>query len=103
MMENGRDSASSTPRSPEKTERPPTPSRNRDHRDPFVDEKKIRHSCRSPRPGTSLTPIVRPTARRPQQSILGENTPPAVGYHAVALQNMSTSTPQPKEPELPPG
>ncbi|KAG6107671.1 hypothetical protein E4U31_008227 [Claviceps sp. LM219 group G6] len=42
----------------------------------------------TPMPGLSLTPILRPTARRPQQSILGENTPPQSST-MLALHNMS--------------
>ncbi|CAH0059461.1 unnamed protein product [Clonostachys solani] len=47
----------------------------------------------SPVPGPSLTPIVRPTVRRPQtQSILGENTPPQSST-MLALQNMGSPPP----------
>ncbi|KAL5596519.1 hypothetical protein BROUX41_006744 [Berkeleyomyces rouxiae] len=52
-------------RSPEKNLRPVTPTAN--HAD---------YSTGSPGPGPSLTPIIRPVARRTHQSILGENTPP---------------------------
>ena len=98
MIEGGRDTASSIPRSPEKNDRPGTPSRSLD---PFQDEKDERAVVPSPRPGPSLTPILRPTARRPQQSILGENTPPQSAT-MLALQNMTTSaTTQQKEPEAP--
>ena len=107
MLEGGgRDSLQSTPRSPEKTERPTTPQR-RDTRDTFMeprDDRQDRSANGTPTPGPSLTPIIRPTVRRPQQSILGENTPPQSAT-MLALQNMSTqsntSTPAPKEPEAP--
>ncbi|KAK3303970.1 uncharacterized protein B0T15DRAFT_399316 [Chaetomium strumarium] len=105
MIESGaRDSAQSSPRSPEKTERPKTPQR----RDTFMSEPREDKQERSsvgttPTPGPSLTPIIRPTVRRPHQSILGENTPPQSAT-MLALQNMSTqsnnSTPS-KEPETP--
>ncbi|KAF5134859.1 hypothetical protein E5D57_005496 [Metarhizium anisopliae] len=46
----------------------------------------------TPIPGPSLTPILRPTARRlPQQSILGENTPPQSST-MLALQNMGSKS-----------
>lgn len=97
MIESGRDSSSSTPRSPEKTDRPATPLRSRD---PFVDskadEKDDRALVSSPRPGSTITPVIRPTVRRPHHSILGENTPPQSAT-MLALQNMST--PSQKEPE----
>lgn len=99
MIESGRDSASSTPRSPEKFDRPSTPHRSRD---PFVDskadEKDDKALISSPRPGSTITPVIRPTVRRPHQSILGENTPPQSAT-MLALQNMST--PSHKEPEAP--
>ncbi|QPG97963.1 hypothetical protein C2857_007098 [Epichloe festucae Fl1] len=41
----------------------------------------------TPTPGPSLTPILRPTARRPPQSILGESTPPQSST-MLALQTM---------------
>ncbi|GAB1313639.1 Transport protein USO1 [Madurella fahalii] len=105
MIESGtRDSsAHSTPRSPEKIERPTTPLRGRDS---FVEPKDERDdrssSTGTPKPGPSLTPIIRPTVRRPHQSILGENTPPQSAT-MLALQNMSTqnSSPTPKAPETP--
>ncbi|KAK3320674.1 hypothetical protein B0T19DRAFT_245058 [Cercophora scortea] len=108
MIEAGRESNSSTPRSSEKTDRPSTPSRSRD---PFVeprDEKDDRGLIASPRLGPSLTPIIRPSVRRPHSSILGENTPPQSAT-MLALQNMgnyssnsnSHNTPIAKEPETP--
>ncbi|KAG9257483.1 uncharacterized protein F5Z01DRAFT_671080 [Emericellopsis atlantica] len=45
-----------------------------------------------PMPGSSLTPIIRPTVRRPPpQSILGENTPPQSST-MLALQTMGSQT-----------
>ncbi|KAI2468435.1 hypothetical protein F4781DRAFT_398272 [Annulohypoxylon bovei var. microspora] len=90
-----RDSANSTPRgSPEKDRsgrsqtRPQTPVRGRDHeREPRSDEKE------NTAPGTptpmsaNLSSMVRPSARKPPQSILGENTPPQSAT-MLALQNM---------------
>jgi DNA repair exonuclease SbcCD ATPase subunit len=107
MIESGsRDSLQSTPRSPEKMERPTTPQR-KDTRDAFTEpkeDKQERSTVGTPTPGPSLTPIIRPAVRRPHQSILGENTPPQSAT-MLALQNMSTqsnnSTPAPKEPETP--
>ncbi|KAK3344462.1 hypothetical protein B0T25DRAFT_463333 [Lasiosphaeria hispida] len=102
MIESGRESP--TLRSPEKTDRPTTPSRGRD---PFVEAKSERDDrtiMGSPIPGPSLTPIIRPTVRRPHQSILGENTPPQSAT-MIALQTMGTHGPAPppssKEPENP--
>ncbi|KAG6042238.1 hypothetical protein E4U41_002581 [Claviceps citrina] len=46
----------------------------------------------TPVPGPSLTPILRPTARRPPQSILGENTPPQSST-MLALQTMGAKSP----------
>ncbi|AEO71052.1 uncharacterized protein THITE_2058955 [Thermothielavioides terrestris NRRL 8126] len=101
----GRDSPQSAPRSPEKPERPKTPQR-RDTPAPAEsrEDKQERSTAGTPTPGPSLTPIIRPTVRRPHQSILGENTPPQSAT-MLALQNMSTqsssSTPAAKEPETP--
>ncbi|KAG8423288.1 hypothetical protein J3458_000193 [Metarhizium acridum] len=54
----------------------------------------------TPIPGPSLTPILRPTARRLPQSILGENTPPQSST-MLALQNMGTkSSSREAEPAL---
>lgn len=103
MIESGRDSNSSTPRSPEKTDKPSTPSRSHS-RDPFMDsrpdDRDEKSLVTSPRPGPSTTPIIRPTVRRPhQQSILGENTPPQSAT-MLALQNMSA--PAQREPSKDP-
>ncbi|KAL2259068.1 hypothetical protein VTK26DRAFT_7386 [Humicola hyalothermophila] len=108
-------SAQSTPKSPEKAdkaERPTTPLRSRDvFMEPKEEKEDLRASVGTPRPGPSLTPIIRPAVRRPHQSILGENTPPQSAT-MLALQNMSaqsnnnnssssSTTPAPKEPETP--
>ncbi|KAL2159754.1 hypothetical protein VTH06DRAFT_1887 [Thermothelomyces fergusii] len=92
MIEAGsRDLLQSTPRSPEKGDRPTTPQR-RETRDSFMesrDDRQDRPTNGTPTPGPSLTPIIRPTAvRRTQQSILGENTPPQSAT-MLALQSMS--------------
>ncbi|KAH6851308.1 hypothetical protein B0I37DRAFT_404941, partial [Chaetomium sp. MPI-CAGE-AT-0009] len=107
MLEgSGRESPQSAPRSPEKMERPRTPQR-RETRDPFIeprDDRQDRSATSTPIPGPSLTPIIRPVVRRPQNSILGENTPPQSAT-MLALQNMTTQSnntpPAPKEPEAP--
>ncbi|KAK4167313.1 putative ATPase [Cladorrhinum sp. PSN259] len=77
--------------SPEKNGRPKTPSAVRRNSWINMDSQNDRDdklSGVSPQPGPSLTPILRPTARRVQQSILGENTPPQSAT-MLALQNMS--------------
>ncbi|KAK4187587.1 putative ATPase [Podospora australis] len=96
MIENGHSGSSPAgpPRSPEKSDlRPVTPSRASTH-DSWLDYKDSRDrenlAPPSPRPGPSLTPILRPTARRAHQSILGENTPPQSAT-MLALQNMSST------------
>lgn len=95
-------------RSPEKTERalPSTPSRaSTDYFGPTEaksegDERERRHSI-NPTPSASLTPVIRPTPRRPHPSILGENTPPQSAT-MLALHNMSSKdSPREKEPENP--
>ncbi|KAG5963622.1 hypothetical protein E4U58_003495 [Claviceps cyperi] len=72
---NKSDPRPTTPTTPR--ELPPEP------RHEYVDSENS-----TPMPGLSLTPILRPTARRPQQSILGENTPPQSST-MLALHNMS--------------
>ena len=97
-------SAQSTPRSPEKIERPTTPLRSRDaFAEAREDGSGREDKFGTPRPGPSLTPIIRPTVRRPHQSILGENAPPQSAT-MLALQNMTTnninsSSAPPKDPE----
>ncbi|KAL2265146.1 hypothetical protein VTJ83DRAFT_6246 [Remersonia thermophila] len=81
------------PRSPEKSDRPVTPQR-RDTRDAFLEAKDYsqeRSSTSTPTPGPSLTPIIRPIARRSHQNILGENAPPPSAT-MIALQNMSAQS-----------
>ncbi|KAI0837296.1 hypothetical protein F5Y06DRAFT_86224 [Hypoxylon sp. FL0890] len=90
-----RDSTNSTPRgSPEKdrSTRPSTPVRGRDH-----DRESRSAERENTAPGTptpmppNLNPMARPSARRPPQSILGENTPPQSAT-MLALQNMPSSS-----------
>lgn len=86
MIEGGSGSPNpnvSPSRSPERLQTPasPTPVRSRDTSE-----------AREMGPGPSLTPVVRPTARRPPpQSILGENTPPQSST-MMALQSMSSQS-----------
>ncbi|KAL2112988.1 hypothetical protein VUR80DRAFT_5748 [Thermomyces stellatus] len=89
----------SSPASPEKSARPETPTRNRESITASPDKESQRGT---PGPGPSLTPIVRPIVRRPQQqSILGENTPPQSAT-MLALQNMPASAPKEAETQTPP-
>ncbi|KAH8773463.1 hypothetical protein F5883DRAFT_413121 [Diaporthe sp. PMI_573] len=92
MIEGG----GSPSRSPEKKEGPTTPSRS--GTDPFdeqrPDEKDLKQISLTPI-GQSLTPVLRPTPRRPQ-SILGENTSPQSAT-MLALQTMSTPKDSPRE------
>lgn len=95
-------------KSPDKADRdtPTTPSRSRT--DPFAearpdDQDREREQRLSLTPASaSLTPVIRPTPRRPQSSILGENTPPQSAT-MLALQSMSTPKDSPREekPEMP--
>lgn len=95
-------------RSPDKVDRdlPATPSRSKtdyftdDRSDEQERDKERRHSLTAA--GASLTPVIRPTPRRPQSSILGENTPPQSAT-MLALHNMSTprDSPRSREPETP--
>lgn len=92
MIEGG----GSPSRSPEKKEGPTTPSRS--GTDPFDEQKPDDRDQKqiSLTPiGQSLTPVLRPTPRRPQ-SILGENTPPQSAT-MLALQTMSTPKDSPRE------
>ncbi|KAJ2907147.1 hypothetical protein MKZ38_007662 [Zalerion maritima] len=91
LLEGGGLSGTSTPRaqSPEKG-RPSTPIREREGRSLDRDSSKT-PSSNAPNPNQSLTPIVRPAARRHQTSILGENTPPQSDTMR-ALQSMATPT-----------
>lgn len=95
-------------RSPDKADRdlPTTPSRTKtdyftDNRSVEQDrEKERRHSLTAA--GASLTPVIRPTPRRPQSSILGENTPPQSAT-MLALHSMYNpkEPPREREPEAP--
>lgn len=96
-------------RSPEKTDRPlpNTPSVKSDYFGPAgakfeAEDRERRHSINlSPTPSAGLTPVVRPTPRRPHASILGENTPPQSAT-MVALHNMSSKDlPREREPDTP--
>lgn len=101
-------------RSPDKTERPSLPATpSRSNTDYFNDarvtdeQEREREREREQRlsltpAGASLTPVIRPTPRRPQSSILGENTPPQSAT-MLALQHMSTpkDSPRDKEPDAP--
>ncbi|CAJ2511041.1 Uu.00g066660.m01.CDS01 [Anthostomella pinea] len=105
FLEGSRDSANSTPRaSPEKERytRPSTPSRAWDHdrdRDAKSTEKE-NTAPGTPTPlSSSLGSSVRPSMRRPQHSILGENTPPQSAT-MLALNNMPASS-VPRGPEAP--
>ncbi|CAF3582019.1 unnamed protein product [Fusarium graminearum] len=98
LMIEGASGHNSPSRSPERQQRPETPTRSRDH-DNRPSDSHSTVSSSAPVPGPSLTPIMRPAARRPPpQSILGENTPPQSST-MLALQHMS-STPS-KESENP--
>ncbi|ROV89085.1 hypothetical protein VMCG_09851 [Cytospora schulzeri] len=99
--------------SPTKRDRPVTPSRS--STDPFTDlkseksertqstERTERSDEREDKPlnfthaGPTVTPVIRPTPRRPQ-SILSENTPPQSAT-MLALHNMSTPKEAPREKE----
>ncbi|KAK2590809.1 hypothetical protein QQS21_011514 [Conoideocrella luteorostrata] len=78
--------------------RPSTPTTPREL--PPEPRREDRNSASStPIPGPSLTPILRPTARRPPNSILGENTPPQSST-MLALQTMGAK-PSSREAETP--
>ncbi|KAI4861369.1 hypothetical protein F4820DRAFT_433916 [Hypoxylon rubiginosum] len=100
-----RDSANSTPRgSPEKDRsvRPSTPIRGREHDREARSVEKENTAPGTPTPlPSSMGSVARPPARRPQQSILGENTPPQSAT-MLALQNMpSVSSRDARESEPP--
>ncbi|KAI0884505.1 uncharacterized protein GGS22DRAFT_143581 [Annulohypoxylon maeteangense] len=90
-----RDSANSTPRgSPEKDRsarsqtRPQTPTRGRDYDRESRSAEKENTAPGTPTPmAANLSSMVRPSVRKPPQSILGENTPPQSAT-MLALQNM---------------
>ncbi|CAM1504132.1 Fc.00g017230.m01.CDS01 [Cosmosporella sp. VM-42] len=99
MIEGTNGPNTSRARSPDKFDRPATPVRSNTDRSITESRHNDKDSNSStPVPGPSLTPIVRPSVRRPPpQSILGENTPPQSST-MLALQNMGTPT---KETESP--
>ncbi|KAI0456009.1 hypothetical protein F5B21DRAFT_469394 [Xylaria acuta] len=92
MIEASRDSPNSTPRgSPEKERfpRPATPVRAREPEKEAKSAEKDLSAFGSISIPSNLTPSMRPSSRWPQQSILGENTPPQSAT-MLALQNMSS-------------
>ncbi|ROT43367.1 hypothetical protein SODALDRAFT_269054 [Sodiomyces alkalinus F11] len=95
LLESSQLSGPTSPTKPvEKSLRPSTPSKvSQNQIESASIEKESQVITNSPRPGPSLTPIVRPIVRRPQQSILGENTPPQSAT-MQALQNMQNTPPQ---------
>ncbi|KAI3341602.1 hypothetical protein F4824DRAFT_449431 [Ustulina deusta] len=101
MIEAGRDSGSPTPRgSPEKERfpRPATPVRGREPEKEMRPIEKDIPTIGSISIPANLTPVMRPSSRWPQQSILGENTPPQSAT-MLALHNMSS--PSVRETESP--
>lgn len=108
MIEGGSNSPSTSPtKSPKKEDlqqenrtSTPTPVRPRDmdkEIESLTIDKDVFNVGPLPGPGPSLTPIIRPTVRRPQtQSILGENTPPQSST-MLALQNMGSQVNTPRE------
>lgn len=90
MIEGTQSPTTSPTRSPEKRDhRPSTPTAlSRENSESRARDRDSNSS--TPTPGPSLTPIVRPTVRRPQ-SILGENTPPQSST-MLALQNMPSQS-----------
>ncbi|KAH7040390.1 uncharacterized protein B0I36DRAFT_426848 [Microdochium trichocladiopsis] len=95
MIEGSRDSArSTTPQSPEKPKRPTTPFGPKEpEKEPSKADKEATTPDNSAM-STSLTPVLRPSARRPHHSILGENTPPQSAT-MLALHSHGTLTPKP--------
>ncbi|KAI1262352.1 hypothetical protein F5Y18DRAFT_419010 [Xylariaceae sp. FL1019] len=93
MIEGSHDSAQSTPRgSPTKEKygpRPATPGRRDNEKESKSPEKEYFPSGTPTPMSSSLTPVMRPSARRPQSSILGENTPPQSAT-MLALRDMSS-------------
>ncbi|PNY29445.1 mitochondrial carrier, partial [Tolypocladium capitatum] len=82
-----------TPSSPGRSDRPSTPTSTQSYLRESAFEPRPQDGvseASTPIPGSSLTPILRPTVRRPPpQSILGENTPPQSST-MLALQAMGT-------------
>ncbi|KAI0156417.1 hypothetical protein GGR57DRAFT_463380 [Xylariaceae sp. FL1272] len=102
MIEGSHDSAHSTPRgSPVKEKygpRPVTPGRRENEKESRSPEKDYLASGTPTPMSSSLTPVMRPAARRPPSSILGENTPPQSAT-MLALRDMSS--PPAREGESP--
>ncbi|KAI0142595.1 hypothetical protein F4776DRAFT_612792 [Hypoxylon sp. NC0597] len=98
-----RDSTNSTPRgSPEKDRytRPSTPVRGRDHDRESRSAERENNAPGTPTPmPPALNPAARSSARRPPQSILGENTPPQSAT-MLALQNMTSTSSREAESPL---
>ncbi|KAK1497291.1 chromosome segregation ATPase [Colletotrichum tamarilloi] len=110
LLESGQQSNPPSPtKSPERT-RPSTPAANRrdsfadtrrdsfadSRRDSFADLRSTEREATTPSSVQSQTPVVRPTIKRQQQSILGENTPPQSAT-MLAIQNMPLQGQQDKE------
>ncbi|KXH41299.1 chromosome segregation ATPase [Colletotrichum nymphaeae SA-01] len=110
LLESGQQSNPPSPtKSPERT-RPSTPAANRrdsfadtrrdsfadSRRDSFADLRSTEREATTPSSVQSQTPVVRPTMKRQQQSILGENTPPQSAT-MLAIQNMPLQGQQDKE------
>ncbi|KAI5862261.1 hypothetical protein GGS23DRAFT_115032 [Durotheca rogersii] len=102
MIEHSRDSAGSTPRgSPEKERypRPSTPVRGWDHDRDSKPPEKENAGPGTPTPMPGVPSAVRPSVRRPPQSILSENTPPQSAT-MLALQSMGTASTREGGPPL---
>ncbi|KAK1595967.1 chromosome segregation ATPase [Colletotrichum navitas] len=111
LLESGQQSNPPSPtKSPERPARPSTPGANRrnsfadsrrdsfaeSRRDSFADSRSTEREATTPSSVTSQTPAVRPTIKRQQQSILGENPPPQSAT-MLAIQNMPLQGQQEKE------
>ncbi|KAK1999520.1 chromosome segregation ATPase, partial [Colletotrichum falcatum] len=114
LLESGQQSNPASPtKSPERITRPSTPGPNRrnsftdsrrdsfadSRRDSFADSRSTEREATTPSSVTSQTPAVRPTIKRQQQSILGENPPPQSAT-MLAIQNMPLQGQQEKENTL---
>ncbi|KAI1820882.1 hypothetical protein F4861DRAFT_33196 [Xylaria intraflava] len=102
MIEASRDSTSPTPRgSPEKDryQRPSTPVRGKEpDKEARSTEREISITGLPPQIPSNMTPVMRASTRWPQQSILGENTPP---QSATMLALHGKSSPPAREIESP--
>ncbi|KDN69522.1 putative chromosome segregation ATPase [Colletotrichum sublineola] len=114
LLESGQQSNPPSPtKSPERMTRPSTPGANRrnsfadsrrdsfagSRRDSFADSRSTEREATTPSSVTSQTPALRPTIKRQQQSILGENPPPQSAT-MLAIQNMPLQGQQEKENNL---